>query len=301
MMNGVSLPTHLNSHASSVPILTGTNFSEWKEQVEFTLGVLDLDLALLKDKPDPLTDKSTHEEKTLFNAWERSDRLSIMFLRMTIASNIKTSLPKPENAKDYMKAIEERFKTADKSLAGKLMADLTTIKFDGFERLSVLGNLETLQLGQNKFNSSILSSLGGLSSLKYLYLHNNEIEGAISVDGLNNLTSLRDLKISSNHIEGFKSFHELEALSNLRKLYLSGNEIDEFVFSKDNRGFGKLSRISLFNITSNGRRISLSLVQSLAKFPLLKTLDLGDNNLEGTILAQGELQYVLMSYLAMEI
>ncbi|KAF9661538.1 hypothetical protein SADUNF_Sadunf19G0079200 [Salix dunnii] len=131
MMNGVSLPTHLNSHASSVPILTGTNFSEWKEQVEFTLGVLDLDLALLKDKPDPLTDKSTHEEKTLFNAWERSDRLSIMFLRMTIASNIKTSLPKPENAKDYMKAIEERFKTADNSLAGKLMADLTTIKFDG--------------------------------------------------------------------------------------------------------------------------------------------------------------------------
>ncbi|KAB5520609.1 hypothetical protein DKX38_024928 [Salix brachista] len=100
------------------------------EQVEFTLGVLDLDLALLKDKPDPLTDKSTPEEKTLFNAWERSDRLSIMFLRMTIASNIKTSLPKPENAKDYMKAIEERFKTADKSLAGKLMADLTTIKFD---------------------------------------------------------------------------------------------------------------------------------------------------------------------------
>ncbi|KAF9685453.1 hypothetical protein SADUNF_Sadunf03G0056100 [Salix dunnii] len=130
-MNGVSLPTHLNSHASSVPILTGTNFSEWKEQVEFTLGVLDLDLALLKDKPDPLTDKSTPEEKTLFNTWERSDRLSIMFLRMTIASNIKTSLPKSENAKDYMKAIEERFKTADKSLAGKLMADLTTIKFDG--------------------------------------------------------------------------------------------------------------------------------------------------------------------------
>ena len=53
----------------------------------------------------------------------------------------------------------------------------------GFERLSVLGNLETLQLGQNKFNSSILSSLGGLSSLKYLFLHNNEIEGAISVEG----------------------------------------------------------------------------------------------------------------------
>ncbi|KAB5561216.1 hypothetical protein DKX38_006173 [Salix brachista] len=115
----------------SLIVVDRSKIDRRSEQVEFTLGVLDLDLALLKDKPDPLTDNSTPEEKTLFNTWERSDRLSIMFLRMTIASNIKTSLPKPENAKDYMKAIEERFKTADKSLAGKLMADLTTIKFDG--------------------------------------------------------------------------------------------------------------------------------------------------------------------------
>eukprot|EP00268_Persea_americana_P028866 TRINITY_DN27998_c0_g1_i3.p1 TRINITY_DN27998_c0_g1~~TRINITY_DN27998_c0_g1_i3.p1 ORF type:complete len:100 (+),score=18.42 TRINITY_DN27998_c0_g1_i3:179-478(+) len=54
-----------------------------------------------------------------------------MFLQITIAANIKTSLPTPENAKDYMKAIIERFKTADKFLAKKLMADLTTMKFDG--------------------------------------------------------------------------------------------------------------------------------------------------------------------------
>ena len=88
-------------------------------------------MALRIDKPASLTEASNAEEKTIFNAWERSDRLSTMFLRMTIDTNIKTSLPTPENAKDYMKAIENRFKTADKSLAGKLMADLTTMKFDG--------------------------------------------------------------------------------------------------------------------------------------------------------------------------
>ncbi|CAA7022314.1 unnamed protein product [Microthlaspi erraticum] len=54
-----------------------------------------------------------------------------MFLRMTIASNIKSSLPSADKAKAYLAAIEERFKTADKSLAGKLMADLTTMKHDG--------------------------------------------------------------------------------------------------------------------------------------------------------------------------
>ncbi|CAA7029122.1 unnamed protein product [Microthlaspi erraticum] len=108
-----------------------TNFSEWKEKVEFTLGVLDLDLALRQDEPGPVTDESTEEEYQLHKAWERANRLSIMFLRMTIASNIKSSLPAADKAKAYLAAIEERFKTADKSLAGKLMADLTTMKHDG--------------------------------------------------------------------------------------------------------------------------------------------------------------------------
>ncbi|XP_024010507.1 uncharacterized protein LOC112085508 [Eutrema salsugineum] len=116
---------------SNVPLLTGTNFSEWKEKVEFTLGVLDLDLALRQEEPQPLTEDSTGDDKAFHKAWEKANRLSIMFLRMTIASNIKTSLPVAEKASAYLVAIEERFKTADKSLAGKLMADLTTIKYDG--------------------------------------------------------------------------------------------------------------------------------------------------------------------------
>ena len=71
--------------------------------------MLDLDLAFHTGKPADLTPTSTDDEKALHKAWEKSNRLSIMFLRMTIASNIKTSLPKPENVKDYMKAIEEWF------------------------------------------------------------------------------------------------------------------------------------------------------------------------------------------------
>ncbi|XP_020873841.1 uncharacterized protein LOC110226418 [Arabidopsis lyrata subsp. lyrata] len=116
---------------SNVPILSGTNFSEWKEKVEFTLGVLDLDLALREEEPNPITEDSTEEECIFHKDWEKSNRLSIMFLRMTIANNIKSSLTVAEKAKAYLAVIEERFKTADKSLAGKLMADLTTMKYDG--------------------------------------------------------------------------------------------------------------------------------------------------------------------------
>ena len=52
-------------------------------------------------------------------------------MRMAIANNIKTTLPKTDNAKEFISNVEDRFKTADKSLVGTLMTKLTTIKFDG--------------------------------------------------------------------------------------------------------------------------------------------------------------------------
>ncbi|XP_024013183.1 uncharacterized protein LOC112087502 [Eutrema salsugineum] len=130
-MNAASFPTSLSSMVSNVPILTETNFSEWKEKVEFTLGILDLDLALRQKDAQPLTEDSTGDENDFHKAWEKANRLSIMFLRMKIASNIKTSLPVAEKTSAYLTAIEERFKIADKSLPEKLMADLITIKYDG--------------------------------------------------------------------------------------------------------------------------------------------------------------------------
>jgi len=50
---------------------------------------------------------------------------------MSITSNIKSTLPKTENAKEFMKSVEERSQTADKSLAGTSMSTLITMKFDG--------------------------------------------------------------------------------------------------------------------------------------------------------------------------
>ncbi|XP_028124521.1 uncharacterized protein LOC114321552 [Camellia sinensis] len=50
---------------------------------------------------------------------------------MTIANNIKASLPQTVNALEYLKAAEDRFRSADKSLAGTIMAELTTMKYDG--------------------------------------------------------------------------------------------------------------------------------------------------------------------------
>ena len=51
-------------------------------------------------------------------------------MRITIANNIKTTLPKIDSAKEFLSNVEDRFKIANKSLVGTLMAKLTTMKFE---------------------------------------------------------------------------------------------------------------------------------------------------------------------------
>ena len=97
--------------------------------------MLDLDLAFQVEKSTAIMDASSNEEKSHYKAWERSNRLSLMFMRMNIASNIKSALPKTDNAKEFMKFVQERSQIADESLVGTLMSTLTTVKFDGLRTM----------------------------------------------------------------------------------------------------------------------------------------------------------------------
>ncbi|KDP30169.1 hypothetical protein JCGZ_18206 [Jatropha curcas] len=136
---------------------------------------------------------------------------------------------------------------------------LGCVENEGFERLSSLSNLESLNLGDNKFNMSILPSLSGFSSLKYLYLYYNRIKGTINIQ-------------------------KLDGLSNLEELDLSGTQIIKFEAKEDTRGLSKLSNLPRDNIATNGR--SSSLLQSLGAFPYLKILSLQANDFKGKIFAQ---------------
>ena len=130
----------------------GLNFSDWNEQVQFHLSVLDHDLAMLEEKFVTFIDASSNEEKVHYKTWERSNRLSLMLMRMTVANSIKTTLPKIESAKKFMWLVGEHSQTADKSVAGTLMSTLTTMKFDGsrtmyehvIEMTNIAARLKTL-------------------------------------------------------------------------------------------------------------------------------------------------------------
>jgi hypothetical protein len=55
-------------YTSSVVIINGTNPSDWFEQVQFHLGVLNLDLVLQTKKLSAIIDSSSVEEKTIYKS-----------------------------------------------------------------------------------------------------------------------------------------------------------------------------------------------------------------------------------------
>ncbi|KAJ1377091.1 hypothetical protein SESBI_49239 [Sesbania bispinosa] len=69
---------------------TALNYDDWSEQIQFQLGVFDLDLAIVMDEmPSSITETSTDDDKSLYEAWQRSNRLSLNLMRMTMAENVK--------------------------------------------------------------------------------------------------------------------------------------------------------------------------------------------------------------------
>ncbi|XP_031282136.1 uncharacterized protein LOC116140678 [Pistacia vera] len=104
-------------HASSVVKFNEFNYNEWSEQVEYYLSVQNLDLSLMIEKPIDLTENNTDEERPFRKEWERSNRLRLKFLRMIMVSEIKTSFPTTEYAREFMRLAKEtsQSEAADKS------------------------------------------------------------------------------------------------------------------------------------------------------------------------------------------
>ena len=104
---------------------------------------------MLEEKFVTIIDASSNEDKVHYKTWERSNRLSLMLMRMTVADSIKTTLPKIESVKKkgFMGLVREYSQTADKSVVGTLMSTLTTMKFDGsctmYEHVIEMTNIAT--------------------------------------------------------------------------------------------------------------------------------------------------------------
>jgi hypothetical protein len=78
---------------------------------------MDIDYAIRKDEPASVTEANKPNEVDLYGKWERSNSLSVMFIKTKISAIICGSIKHHENVKELIKAIDEQFVSSDKAHA----------------------------------------------------------------------------------------------------------------------------------------------------------------------------------------
>ena len=114
---------------SFIKILDGTNYSDWKDTVEFSLGYMDLDYALRVEQPPTPQIEDSKEVKDAYEWWEQSNRLSLMLIKSSVSKSIRGAIGDCDTIKDFMHAIEQQFVRSDKAMASTLMKKLTSKTF----------------------------------------------------------------------------------------------------------------------------------------------------------------------------
>ncbi|KAL5699458.1 hypothetical protein ACHQM5_030357 [Ranunculus cassubicifolius] len=187
----------------------------------------------------------------------------------------------------------------------------------GFERLRGLKKLENLILERNQFNESVLPSLGAITSLRFLDLGYNQLDGSQSSQGyhglstlknlevlklignnfnnsvipsLGALTSLKTLDLSENRLEGSlpELSEVLKNLSNLEVLGLSSNLLDGFLSF---HGVMNTSKLKFLDLSENN--FSVRIPPTVFSFKSLEALYLRKANISGSLSGFCELKNLL--------
>ncbi|KAL5804535.1 hypothetical protein ACOSQ3_031335 [Xanthoceras sorbifolium] len=87
-----SQPTNFSDIRCDIPELKGDNYKIWKEIFLFHLGWMDIDYAIRKDEPPVITDTSSAANIALYEKWEQSNRLSVIFIKTKISDGIRGSM-----------------------------------------------------------------------------------------------------------------------------------------------------------------------------------------------------------------
>ncbi|XP_062003220.1 uncharacterized protein LOC133720766 [Rosa rugosa] len=111
--------------------LNGSNFKQWKRDIELHLGMIDFDHVLKEDPPAEPTPTTSKEVKDKYHQWHKHNRLTLVILKKFMTDAVRGGIPESEYAREYFKNVEEKFKVSDKAEIGNLMNTLITMKFDG--------------------------------------------------------------------------------------------------------------------------------------------------------------------------
>ena len=127
-----SSASNITSSINSIPMLNGTNFKTWHENLQIVLGVMDLDLALRISSPAPLTIESSSNEKRDIERWEKSIRMCLMIIKKAIPEAFKGTISETiKTTKKFLEEIKNRFTKNEKSETSTLFANLISMRYKG--------------------------------------------------------------------------------------------------------------------------------------------------------------------------
>lgn len=75
------------------------------------LGWMDKECTINKNEPSVITNESTPTKVSLYDRWEKSNRLSVMFIKAKVTTDICGYVDQHENVLDLLKVIDEQFIT----------------------------------------------------------------------------------------------------------------------------------------------------------------------------------------------
>ncbi|KAK6140498.1 hypothetical protein DH2020_025779 [Rehmannia glutinosa] len=128
--------TSISANTNNIPMLNGSNFKDWKENIMIILGCMNLDYALRVEQPLYLIDASSVEEKWNFEKWEHSNRISLMIIKRGIPEAFRgTTSEEVTTSNEYLAKIEKRFVKNGKAETSTLLANLISLNYNDKENI----------------------------------------------------------------------------------------------------------------------------------------------------------------------
>ncbi|XP_010650196.1 uncharacterized protein LOC104879318 [Vitis vinifera] len=126
-MTGVMQLANFSNIKCDIPELKSDNYKVWNERIILHLECMDIDYAIRKDKPT-ITNTSTTAKNALYEQWERSNHLSLMFIKTKVSDGIRGSVDQHDNVKTLLKGIDEQFVTSNKALVNTLIMKFSFLR-----------------------------------------------------------------------------------------------------------------------------------------------------------------------------
>lgn len=101
------------------------------------LGMLDWDIALKMDKPAPLIDNSSDEDKKNVEKWKKANKMALLIMKKYMSDSVRGAVPDEDKAKAFLEAVGQKFKESENAEATSLMHSFTNLKYDELKGVRV--------------------------------------------------------------------------------------------------------------------------------------------------------------------